>query len=289
MNHPTAHSAIPIALPEIDVASAPPEIATAYADIARLAGIPLPALIWRHLATYPTALPEAWTALRPLYATGLVQETAWRTVEVSLAGAACGPDEQRLRTAGLGHDAIAAYRRVLRSYNRSNPVNYVGVRILLACLARPASSGAAPPQPALDWQPPDPVGVLVPMIKVEEIPPTLRAMIDAIAADPDIDRSRIVPSLYRHLVPWPGLLQMLHDDLTPRIRSGEMMARVTQVSAALQTEADRLAPCIGALPALAAIGGIGSVLENFSHLIPEMIVVGTMLEQGLSSGSKLGL
>ena len=191
------HSAHSVALPEIDVADAAPEIAAIYADIARLSGIPLPALIWRHLATHPGALPEVWRALRPLYASGLIQDAAWRTVETALAGKSAGPDPAALHRAGLDATATTAYDRVLQSYNRSNPLNFLGVRLLLAALRKAPSVATRDAPAGQDWTPPAPIAGLVPMVPLAAIPADIRKLIDGVAVDPTIDRSRLVPSFGR--------------------------------------------------------------------------------------------
>jgi len=286
MSRTTAEGGIrgdrPLPLAEVDVRNAPPEIATIYDEFTRLSGIPLPALIWRHLATYPSALPAAWQALRPLYASGLVQEAAWRTVRETMSGKLAGPDRKALRNAGLDHNAINSYERVLQSYNRSNPVNFVGVRLLLAAMSKtagPASTVASTDRP---WSPPTPIVDLVPMIPVPAISEEVRALIDGIAADPTVDRNQVVPSLYRHLVPWPPLLRLIHHDLVPGIDTGELPALTKQIASALQQEVDGLARHVGPLPGLAAIDGVADALGRFSALIPEMIVIGALLEHGLT-------
>jgi hypothetical protein len=271
----------PASLAEVDVRNAPPEIAAIYDELSRLSGIPLPALIWRHLATDPTALPAAWQALRPLFASGLLQEAAWRAVGRTLAGKFAGPDDNALRLAGLDPDVINAYRCVLQSYNRSNPVNFVSVRLLLAAMTKPVGTPTAVASMDRHWIPPAPIVGVVEMISVPAIPAEMRALIDGIAADPTIDRNLIVPSLYRHLVPWPTLLRRIHDDLVPRIPTGELPALTKQVAGALQQEADVLARHIGPLSGLAAIEGAADTLGRFSALIPEMIVIGYLLEHGL--------
>lgn len=277
-----SRGARPKPLAEVDIHEAPPEIAAIYGELARLSGIPLPALIWRHLATYPGALPAVWQVLRPYFASGVVQEAGWGTVDRTLAGKSAGPARNALRRAGLDADPIDAYARVLQSYNRSNPVNFVGVRLLLSAMGKsdaPAPATASTDRP---WSPPTPIADMVPMVPVPAISADMRELIDGIAADPTVDRSVVVPSLYRHLVPWPTLLRRIHDDLVPRIQTGELYGLTKQVAGALQQEADGLARHIGPLPELAAIDGVADTLSRFSALIPEMIVIGTLLEHGLT-------
>ena len=58
------HSGDPVAA--ISEAGATGEIAALYGDIRATLGVPVVNLIWRHLATFPGALPWAWQSLRPL-------------------------------------------------------------------------------------------------------------------------------------------------------------------------------------------------------------------------------
>ncbi|MGE0767872.1 MAG: hypothetical protein AB7L90_15520 [Hyphomicrobiaceae bacterium] len=269
------------ALEEVGVSIAPPEISGIYSEISHLSGIPLPALIWRHLATYSGVLPEVWSALRPIYVAGLAQDAAWQTVAATLAGIAAGPDRRALEAAGLGSDVIEAYDRVLQSYNRANPVNFIGVRLLLVQM----SDGQSNRQPRVDtpkeWVPPSPITNLPPMVPVSDIPPRMRGLIDGLGVAPNIDRSQVVPSLYRHLVPWPVLLQLISDELSPRLASGDIARLVRTVSTALEAEVARLADRVGPLPALSRVPAVRDVLESFSGLIPEMVVIGALLRNGL--------
>lgn len=270
-------------LVEISIDEASPDISAIYQDIARLSGIPLPALIWRHLATYPSVLPQIWQALRPFYACGAVQDVAWGTVKTVLGGETSGLTTARLIAGGLGDEITNDYRRVLRSYNRANPVNFVGVRLVLAALAGTAtpsaSSSDAPRLP--DWTPPSPIEGLPPMVPVPEITGEVRRKIDSLAAAAGIDRGQVVPSLYRHLVPWPGLIDLLHAELAPRVQSGEIARLSDRIAGALRIEAEALANQMPSLSDLARIEDVKPTLEAFSGLIPEMVVIGTLLEAGV--------
>ncbi len=270
-------------LAEISMDEAAPAISAIYQDLARLSGIPLPALIWRHLATFPSVLPTIWQALRPLYARGVVQEAAWGTVQTVLGGETSQLTSARLAAAGFGDEVTDGYRRVLRSYNRANPVNFVGVRLVLAALAKAEDqstlSSAAPLIP--DWSPPTPIKGLPPMVPVPEITGEVRRKIDSLATAVDIDRARVVPSLYRHLVPWPALIDLMHGELAPKVQSGEISRLTDRIAGALRREAEVLSIHMPPLAGLACIEEVRPTLEAFSGLIPEMVVVGTLLEAGV--------
>jgi hypothetical protein len=73
-------------LPEVSEANAPESVQAIYRDIRRLSGVPMVALIFRHIATYPEILDEVWTSIGPLFRGGRIQDTAWRIAKlVSLA------------------------------------------------------------------------------------------------------------------------------------------------------------------------------------------------------------
>lgn len=272
----------PVALAELAEADAPPEIQHIYSEISRFAGIPLPALIWRHIATHPDVLPLTWKAVRPLFARGMVQEAAWGACASALAGETSSVTRARLRAVQLPPAAELAYERVLASYNRSNPVNCVVMRLLLAASAPGAPMAAARSPPSAAWTPPAPIVGVPQMTSVSAIPLTERRLIDRLAADQTVDRSRIVPSLYRHLTTWPALIRLIHDDLEPRMRSGEILTLIKRLSVALDAEVERLAPHVAPLPDLAAVPGLRDTLVQFSGgLIPELIVVGHVLREGL--------
>jgi hypothetical protein len=264
------------ALPEIAERDAPPEIARIYNDIRTLSGVPMVALIWRHLATVPGVLPAVWDVLGPLFRQGTVQEAAW-------SAAATSAEPAVLEMSGLSDSDRAVFGVVLDAYNRANPVNFVAVRVLLHAAdggnADTASTRAVPA--GRTFVPPQPIGDLPPMVPPAAIPAELRVMIDGLSTDSRIDRGRVVPSLYRHLIGWPDLLREIHGALHPRVASGELAGIVQGLASAMDQEARRLA---SGLPAPAILGDLPAVretLDRFSLLIPEMVAIGLLLRRGL--------
>ena len=65
-------------LPEVSEADAPKSVQAIYHDIRRLSGVPMVALIFRHIATYPEVLEEVWKSIGPLFRKGRIQDAAWR-------------------------------------------------------------------------------------------------------------------------------------------------------------------------------------------------------------------
>lgn len=266
---------------EIAEADAPPPIDAIYAEIRRTTAAPMTALIWRHLATMPGVLSGIWAVLGPLYRGGYLQEAAWGIAGIATQAApasAVTPDT--LRAAGLDDAAIAGYGRVLAAYNRVNPVNFVAARVLSHRLGAGDRPGG-PPLPTRAWQPPATLAPMPPMAPVSAMSATQRRQVDALNADPRLDRTGVVPSLYRHLVGWPALLTLIHDDLGPRCASGEIGRHVARVAAALDTEAARLATSLDPIPGLAGHAGVTQTLSRFSLMIPEMVLLGRLMQRGL--------
>ncbi len=284
-------------LPELAERDAPAEIATIYADIRRLSGVPMVALIWRHLATRPGVLPQIWGSLAPLMATGNVQEAAWHGSEVAVQGKAEGFTSARLRAAGVDAAGETDLVNVLDAYNRANPINFVMVAVLRELLRDTGrydlAADVQPDQPAgvramrgslaPSWTPPAPLPQLPPMCLISELEGAMRRSINDLSADPAVDRSRIVPTLYRHLNGWPPLIPLIHDVLLQRFRSGEISAQIIRVSDSLGEAGRQLAPRAGPLGSFADVAEVCDTLDRFARLIPEMIVVGKLLRRALSA------
>lgn len=267
-------------LPELAEADAPPHIAAIYREMRETTAAPMVALIWRHLATFPGVIEEFWAAVGPLFRAGLVQQTAWDGARDAVTAAPASVTPAALAAAGIPAEGQAAYLRVLQAYNRVNPINFMVVALLLHRL-----DYQGPPRTTLDttgtWQPLAPLGDIAPMAPVAALAGAPRRIVDALCADPSVDRSTVVPSLYRHLTGWPALYPAIHTALAPRFASGEILAQMDAVRCVLRAHAARLGDGIGPLHRLAEVADVRAAFKRFSSLIPEMVVVGTLLERGM--------
>jgi len=274
---PTAASAM---LPELAEADAPPHIAAIYREMRETTAAPMVALIWRHLATLPGVIEEFWDAVGPLFRAGLVQQTAWNAAQEAIQAPAATVTPATLASAGIDAQGQAAFLRVLEAYNRVNPINFMVVSLLLHRL-----DNDGPARVTLDtsrtWQPPVPVTGIPPMASIAALDGEPRRIVDALCADPGVDRSTVVPSLYRHLVNWPGLFPAIHAALAPRFASGEILAQMDAVRSALRQHGAALGDGIGPLRRLSEAPDARAAFKRFSSLIPEMVVVGALLERGM--------
>lgn len=295
-------------LDELPEAQARGEALRIYGEIRRLSGVPMVALIYRHLATLPGALEWAWSLVGPLMASGRLPERAWRAAREAALPAGPRIPRAALRALGITDADEAAVDGVLQAYNRANPVNVLVVRLLQVQLARDAASQAhqaplapqaawatsagaagpaeggpsvgAGPTPWPDWQPPTPVTSLPAMVPPAEMSPSVRELVILLT-----DRveggtpSALWPSLYRHLAHWPGLLALFAVIVEPAF------PRVDAAAAGLGAAIDEAVAELSAAlphtttpgPAGAAAEGLRAGLASFSARIPEMVVLGALL------------
>jgi hypothetical protein len=269
-------------LPEMREADAPDHIRSIFTDIRRLSGVPMAALIYRSLATHPGVLEEIWEGIGPLFRAGRVQEAAWRIARDTTTANVLPPIEKNARAVlGLTNSALDQVRTVLDAYNRANPINVLAI---LSVAARLKRDGAAKPQPAGDWTPPKAIpGPLPEMTPPEAIPPDLRLLINDLGPGDRSTLDPIVPSLYRHLTPWPGYLAAHHIVLVPRLRDGSLVRAAQGVHQAMTREAASIADDLPPLERLGATSCATETMAKFSTTnIPLMIVVGRGMRDALA-------
>ncbi len=270
-------------LPEVHEAEAPPGIAAVYAGLREAIGVPIVNLIWRHFATLPGVLPWAWETARGAIGSATVAEGADRMAALVRAA----PDLD-LPAVGTVLRALPAEERarvadVVRVYNRGNQVNLQvlsAVRRLIASGVPAERAGSVP-----GGAPPARVAASIPPLpRMDDLPGAARAEVSALSAlhDPS---DPVVPSLYRHLAIWPGILTPLREALEPRFAEG----RIASLRASLLGVAEESAAAL--LPRLTPPGpfpaehrdAVLRVLAAFpGKLIAEMAAVGLMLDAELS-------
>ena len=273
-------------LPEQAESAASSETLAIYAELRRLCGVPMVPLIYRHLATIPGALTWAWSLLGPAMRSGRLQESAWTmTRSIQLAPAVRLPAEA-LQSLGVTPTDLAEFHKLLEAYNRSNPVNLVGLRCLaLFALREPEVQ----PEPGLavnenpDWQPPDPVRDLLPMISPDAIQGDARALMHLLNDRGDASRrSPIWPSLYRHFAARPPLLALSAVVVPPAFPAIDTAADAIRRDASQRAEA--LVAAINNAGDTPSPSGdhrraIISAIDLFTERLPELIAIGSLLKR----------
>lgn len=272
-------------LSELAEARAIGEARRIFGEIRRLCGVPMVALIYRHLATIPGALEWSWSLLEPLFRSGELQQRAWELATDAMRDEPVPAiSRAALRAVGILASDETAIAAVLDAYNNANPVNILAVRCLALHLADAVRvTAAAAPLPA--WTPPPVPAPLPPIIDPRAMTSDVRELVMLLTdLGSTTSPSTLWPSLYRHLAHWPAMLGYGSVLLVPRF------ARIDAMAAALRDRMDLAAgELAGHMSASAATPPPTSVereqlqaaIDQFSQRIPEMVVIGGMLRRSL--------
>jgi len=249
----------------------------------------MPAMIFRKLATQAGVLQAFWQCLGPLYRQGLLQESAWALTRKAGRDEllpALEPDD--LRAFGL-HEGATLGRALatLDNYNRANPVNWLALLSLLQAARRSPQPGAACAADAIEraWLAPAPPDCEpLPLRETEHIDAPTRWLLNDLREGDRSELDPVVPSLYRHFMDCPGLLQWLHRHLAPRFAGGQMAADLRPLRQAMKEEASRWAERLGPVPQALRAPDVLQTLEQFSsQVIPPMVLIGSALRRSIDA------
>lgn len=278
-------SAPPTFLPEQPEAQASEAVRAIYAQIRRAAGVPMVALIFRHLATLPGGIQWAWSVIGPPLAQGQVQQRAWAMADGLELAPALPVLPQTLRYLGIDEEAVRELARLSLAYGRANPVNLLALRLIALRLGTEGHAAATPaitaPAPT-DWQPPAPLGPLLPMIDLHSAPAELMAVLQGLSqrgqAVPD---AAFVPSYYRQLASRPPLLALASLIVPPAFARIDAAAeQLREQASAHAAELARLWPTPAPCPLELRQPMLDAVML-FTERIPEMIAVVALLQKVL--------
>lgn len=262
-------------LAEVTEDAASGEIAGIYGEIRRLTAVPFVALIYRHLATIPGALEAVWQAVGPSLQSGQLQERAWRLGRNAWNDAGADATED-LR--GPDRESMSRIGDVIAAYNRANPVNLVIVALIQQTAQddRTASN-------ALEcevWTLPPSIRALPPIPAIAELPANVRACVDAFGKPGTPGMPVLVPTLYRHLAHWPDFLVFARREVLPRLAAGTFQPAIDRFRSAIRAEAVKFGRrSVAANEPL--LRELAPVLDRFTAVIPEMVIVGSFLSRSL--------
>ena len=258
----------------IGEADATGEIAELYADIRATLGVPVVNLIWRHLATIPGGLPFAWQTVRPLYASGEIASQAQM-----LRSRLVVPDLAARDLTGLDASEQQQISMIVRSYERSNAMNLIGLSALLASI----NPRTAPPLPFANNASVEPEvsGTMPDAVAVAAMHEATRALVLRLhpigGADP------IMPTMYRHLSHWPGVLEQFLEVLEPLHRNGSILPAIAaanteglEVGAALMAQVEASRPIASAQTCTAVDAAVSHFVDR---MIGKMVVIVAILRR----------
>ena len=277
--------ALPTYLPEQPESQASEAVRAMYAQIRRAAGVPMVALIFRHLATLPGGIEWAWSVIAAPLAHGQLQRRAWAMADGLDLAPALPVLPQTLRYLGIDEGAVREMARLSMAYGRANPVNLLALRLIGLRLGTEGDAPATPPTaapPPTDWQPPAPLGPLLPIIDFHSAPAELMAVLQGLSqrgrAVPD---AAFVPSYYRQLASRPPLLALASLIVPPAF--ARIDAAAEQLRRQASAHAAELA-CLWPAPTPCPLALRQPMLEAvnvFTERIPEMIAVVALLQKAL--------
>jgi hypothetical protein len=231
-------------------------------------------LIYRHLATYPGALRAVLQSVSPLLECGELQDGAWK-----IARDACN-DPVPNPTAALRALGAAELRRVgnvLDAYNRANTVNYAVVCSIRAARAGGSSQNSAGVRVG-NWIPPVRIPPIAPIPSMDALDAHSRVLVDSFGKSAGQEGAVLVPTLYRNIAYWPPLLELAVREVQPRLAQGAFNPAIQRFHQGIARMASELVLRLDVMvdPSLAS-PHLKMVFERFSHVIPEMVVVGYFL------------
>lgn len=267
---------------EISETEATGEIATIFAELRALWGVPYVSAIHRYLAGKPGFLEWSWDAVAPVFRDGSGQEAAW----CAAAGLAVPPLDPipaaALRVWGIDATALAAVRTAAEGFVRVAPVNMVFAGLLKQLLDGASPTGAVSRKA---WTAPAPLPAPPDMVDLAKLDPAARAATMLLASE--MGGKPFVPGLYRMLAHWPGLMAHLATTLGPRLTS----APVTSAFDELRSRIDVAVPqVLAGLPPVASsrprpsgadLADFFNVGQTYRRTSPELVVVGKLLADAL--------
>ena len=266
-------------VPAITEAEAAGETAAIYADIRRVYGVGVVNLVWRHLATFPGALPWAWGTVRPLYVDGTIRREAAALRASRRLPEVVAPPPEVFAAAGLGPGDLLGIRDVLDAYERTNPMALVALSVAQQRLGDTATAGGGDEAEAVSGAPAasGPEIRLPPLLRLDELAPSTARLVLRLNRIGAAGQEPVLASMYRNLAHWPGYLALAWALLAPLDASGALAAAIEDTLAQARARAAFVAaraPLPRAVLAPALRPAVSHAIERFTgDAIARMVVV----------------
>ena len=257
----------------ISEAAATGRTAEIFAEIREVMQIPLVTSIWRTLDAIEGGLEAAWAATKPIYLSGqpdALLKQLRADIHLPIPKAIT---TNELMSDGINEADLRPISSILAAYNRSNSLNLIA----LTALVRKGSYRQGDP-------------VKLPTVQWPELPPLLsKAEIDlenwsllerTIALGVNLPTTAL-PTLWRHLIHWPGFIELMLKHYQPLHDSGELFNMVGKITKYVETHAPEMSnfrdtsvdvpeaavqmieDYIGAPPSVSRMTSLGSSVEKW--------------------------
>jgi Halocarboxylic acid dehydrogenase DehI len=277
-------------VPAVTEAGATGEIADIFADIRHVYQVGVVNLIWRHLATFPGALPWVWQSVRPVYVDDTIRrEAAALRASIALPDLPVFP-AAALAAVGLSGRDVEQIRAVLAAYDRTNAMALIALSAVdckMACTSGEHDSvvGERTETPASSQA----KLILPSLLSLAEMSPEtaeLVVTINRLGAQGD---APILASMYRHLAHWPPYLALAWTMLAPLDADDRLDDAISDALVKARASGRRVAtrlPTPSATLAHAARADVSHALDCFTgDLIAKMVVIGALLRRATGAKS----
>ena len=223
------------AVSAISEAEATGEVAEIFADIRETMQLPLITSIWRVIVDIEGGLRAAWDATKPLYVTGQPEAALRKILDQASLPIPEPIVPGQLACANVTGEDLAQIRSIVDAYNRSNGMNLLA---LTGLVVPPSGTPANEPlpRPLRAWPK---LPTLLEKPEIDQATWTLLQHINSIGTAAPSGRG--LPTLWRHLARWPGLLALIHAAFAPLHREGTIQRSIQAVHSVSQAEGARIA------------------------------------------------
>jgi hypothetical protein len=277
-------------VPAVTEAGATGEIADIFADIRGVYQVGVVNLVWRHLATFPGALPWVWELVKPVYVDGTIEREA-----AGLRASIAFPDlpvfpAAALAVVGLSERDVEQIRAVLAAYDRTNVMALI---VLSAVECKIAGKGGEYDS-SVDERTEAPASsqaklMLPSLLSPAEMSPETAELVvtmNRLGARRD---APILASMYRHLAHWPPYLALAWAMIAPLDADARLDDAISDALAKARAFGRRVVarlPTPSVTLAHAARADVSHALDCFtSDLIPRMVVIGALLRRATGAKS----
>jgi Halocarboxylic acid dehydrogenase DehI len=276
-------------VPAIAESAATGEIAEIFADIRQVYRVGVVNLIWRHLATFPEALPWVWQSVRSLYVDGTIErEAAVLRASIAVPEIPAFPAAV-FAAACLGEHDLDQIRAILAAYDRTNAMALIALSAVGCRIAgMPVDGdGAIGSGSELPFAPPLELR-LPPLLSLSELSPATAELVLIMNRIGTKRDDAILASMYRHLAYWPAYLALAWTMLAPLAsgaRLDDLIAHaIEQARASARRMIGRIPPPSTLAPAVRA--DVARALDRFAgDVIPKMVIIGALLRRTTTAKS----
>jgi hypothetical protein len=276
-------------VPAVTEAGATGEIADIFADIRHVYQVGVVNLVWRHLATFPGALPWVWQSVKPVYVDSTIKrEVAALRASIALPDVPMFP-AAALAAIGLSGRDVEQIRAVLAAYDRTNAMALIALSAVECKIAGTGGEHNSAVAERTEAPASSQAKLILPsLLSLAEMSPEtteLLATINRLGAQRD---APILASMYRHLAHWPPYLALAWTMIAPLDADTRLDDAISGALAKARACGRRVAtrlPTPSLTLAHGARADVSRALDCFtSDLIPRMVVIGALL--GRATGAK---